>query len=238
MTMYLILKSRKRLPLLLALIIIVPAAYYFMPESWHARMGTIQTYQQDASAEGRINAWWTAYYVALARPIVGGGYGMFVPWVFREYAPEPENVHDAHSIYFEALGEHGFVGFFLFLGLGLLAISTSRSIVRRTKGDPRLFWMRDLASMIHVSLIGYASAGAFLGLGYFDFYYDLLAVLIGVQRVLMAYQVEGVPEHGSQVPGYALAVSKAPSYAAARIRGPVRQRPVLGLALKDWFARL
>ena len=32
------------------------------------------------------------------------------PEMFARYAPDPDDVHDAHSIYFEVLGEHGFVG--------------------------------------------------------------------------------------------------------------------------------
>jgi len=238
MSLYLIMKSRKKLPLLVALAVFIPAGYFFMPESWHARMSTIETYKQDQSAEGRINAWWTAYNVAVARPLVGGGYDMFVPWVFRQYAPNPDNIHDVHSIYFEALGEHGFIGFCLFLGLGLAAILASRSIVRGTKNDPRLFWMRDLASMIHVSLIGYASAGAFLGLGYFDFYYALLAVLVGLQRLLRIYQAEAVPEVAPQAVDQRLATGKIPAYATARKEVHLKPRRGLGLGLTEWFAKL
>ena len=45
---------------------------------------------------------------------------MFQPPTFRHYAPDPDNVHDVHSIYFEIMGEQGFIGFGLFILLGLI----------------------------------------------------------------------------------------------------------------------
>jgi putative inorganic carbon (HCO3(-)) transporter len=33
----------------------------FMPEGWSQRMATIETYQEDSSALGRISAWWVAW---------------------------------------------------------------------------------------------------------------------------------------------------------------------------------
>ena len=44
-----------------------------MPDQWFDRMNTIQSYQEDASAMGRINAWWFAFNLANDHPITGGG---------------------------------------------------------------------------------------------------------------------------------------------------------------------
>ena len=85
-----------------------------VPQSWYERMSTIQTYQTDQSALGRINAWHTAFNVAKDR-VTGGGFEMWITPVFRQYAPDPFNVRDVHSIYFEVMGEHGFIGFGLFV---------------------------------------------------------------------------------------------------------------------------
>ena len=217
---YLLMKSRKKATLLVFLLLLMPAAFMFMPEAWHERMDTIDNYEEDESALGRINAWWVAWYVALERPLVGGGFNMFVPWVFAQYAPDPTNFKDVHSIYFEALGEHGFVGLALFLLLGLLGLRTAKKIIRQTKDDPRLYWMRDLAAMIQVSLIGYAASGTFLGLAYFDFYYTLLATLVGLQFVLLRYQSEGIPEPQPSPVGR-----------------PGRDKPILD-RFREWMDRL
>jgi len=140
-------------------------------------MNTIKTYQEDQSAQGRINAWHTAYNVAKSH-ITGGGFDMFQPPTFRQYAPDPWNVHDVHSIYFEMMGEQGYIGLALFLLLGVLAWLRAQQIIKRCKHDPERKWAADLAAMIQVSLIGYAVAGAFLGMSHFDLPYHLMIILV------------------------------------------------------------
>jgi uncharacterized membrane protein len=44
--------------------------------------------------------------------------------------------------------------------------------------------MSDLAAMIQVSIVAYASAGTFLGLAYFDYFYLLVALVVGLTVVL------------------------------------------------------
>jgi hypothetical protein len=139
-----------------------------------------------------------------------------------------------HSIYFEALGEHGFVGLGLFLLLGYLGLHTARKIVSQTAKDARLYWMRDLASMIHVSLIGYAASGAFLGLAYFDFYYTLLATLVGLQFLLHKYQTEGIPE--TERPTQSLFDVRPTPEAGSRSLA-ARQGDPFGF-FKAWYAKL
>jgi hypothetical protein len=50
-------------------------------------------------------------------------------------------------------------------------------------------WSTDLASMLQVSLIGYAVSGAFLGLAYFDLYYNLIAMMV-ICKVLLVAQLK------------------------------------------------
>ena len=50
----------------------------------------------------------------------------------------------------------------------------------------RRLWAGDLAAMVQVSFVGYASSGAFLGLAYFDFYYTLVAVILLCKTVLVS----------------------------------------------------
>ena len=89
-----------------------------------------------------------------------------------------ENVHDVHSIYFEVMGEHGFIGFGLFVLIGLLAWRTGSKVIRECQKDPDRKWAADLAAMTQVSMVGYATGGAFLGLAYFDYYYHLVIILV------------------------------------------------------------
>ncbi len=192
-------KSRNKLSTALLIAISIALIAGIMPDAWYARMNTIETYDRDDSALGRINAWWTAWNVAKDR-VTGGGFMMFQPAVFRQYAPEPGRVHDAHSIYFQVLGNHGFVGLFIFLLLLVMTWLSCGAIIRQAKKNPNLKWAQDLGAMVQVSLAGYLSAGAFLGLGYFDYIYHLIAVAVVVRHLVKAQKPVGLVPTASESP--------------------------------------
>ncbi len=96
----------------------------------------------------------------------------------------PFNVHDAHSIYFEVLGENGFIALFLFLAIGILSLAVANSNIKKTERIEELKWANDLSHMVFVSIIAYAADGMFLGMAYFNPYYHLVAILVLVQRVI------------------------------------------------------
>lgn len=177
------LKSRSKFVTASFIVLSAMAAATIMPVEWFERMDTIKTYQEDGSAQGRINAWWTAYHLANDR-VTGGGFETWQAPVFQRYAPNPADWRDVHSIYFEILGEHGYVGLALFLGILGLTWLKCGSIIRFAKRNPDLIWARDLASMVQVSIVGYMSAGAFLGLAYFDYIYHLVAVVVVVHHLV------------------------------------------------------
>ena len=184
-------KSRHKLVTGVVLAMLVPAAIGFMPQKWEERMHSIQTYEQDASALGRINAWKMAVNLANDRPFIGGGFEIYNERVFGRYAPDPRDVHAAHSIYFQVLGEHGYVGLMLFLLLWILVWRDASWIIRNSRSQRELQWALDLARMIQVSLVGYAAGGAFLSLAYYDVPYYLLVALV-LTRLLVEKEVKGL----------------------------------------------
>ena len=176
MGLFLWFKSRHKFVMTIYMVIAVAIMASVMPQEWYDRMNTIKTYEEDASALGRINAWHTAFNVAKDR-VTGGGFEMFRAPTFRQYAPEPFRVHDVHSIYFEVMGEHGFIGFGMFILLAVFAWLRANQVIRECKNDPERKWAADLAAMIQVSLVGYGVGGVFLGLAYFDLTYHLMIIL-------------------------------------------------------------
>ncbi len=108
---------------------------------------------------------------------------MFIYPTFERYAPAPDNVHDVHSVYFEVMGEQGFIGLGMWLLIGILAWRTGNKTIKECKNDPSRKWATDLSAMTQVSLIGYASGGAFLGLAYFDYPYHLVIILVLVNQI-------------------------------------------------------
>jgi probable O-glycosylation ligase (exosortase A-associated) len=186
---FLWLKSRNKATIGILLVVMVPLMLAFMPDKWFERMSTIGTYQQDSSAMGRVNAWHFAFNLAKDRPMVGGGMQAFTDQAFAIWAPNPTDVHDAHSIWFQMLGEHGFVGLAIFLCFHLLTWRLAGSIIRSCKGRGEIRWAADLAAMIQVSLIGYWVGGSFLGLAYWDLPYLLSTILVLTKLVADRQQV-------------------------------------------------
>jgi probable O-glycosylation ligase (exosortase A-associated) len=182
---FLWLKSRNKIFTALLGGLAVGLVLMVMPQQWYDRMETIRTYQNDASAMGRINAWKMAFNMAKDRPL-GGGFDSFHEYTFKLYAPNPGDVHDSHSIYFEVLGDHGFIGLAIFLLLAMMTWRTATWVIKSARRDRERRWLVDLSAMIQVSLVGYASAGAFLGLAYFDYYYTLIALVILCKAVLIS----------------------------------------------------
>ena len=200
MCLFMWFKSGKKVALGALLCLVGPLLLAFMPERWAERMDTINTYQQDSSAQGRINAWSMAWNLARDR-FLGGGFEVSDPGIFARYAPDPQAVHAAHSIYFQALGEHGFVGLALYLALGWATWRTAAAIIRLSRGKPELAWALGLATMSQASMVGFAVGGAFLSLLYFDMPYYLMAALIATRILVEQSLKAGQPlaAHGRLV---------------------------------------
>jgi putative inorganic carbon (HCO3(-)) transporter len=191
--MFLWLKSRSKGKTGILLLLLAPVVLMAMPEEWTGRMHSIDNYQEDASAQGRINAWGFAINIANHFPL-GGGFGVFSPSMFKLYAPNPDVFYVAHSIYFQVLGEHGYFGLFLYLLMLFAGWRTGTRIMRKCGTNPDLAWAAELARMCQVSIVGFMTAGAFLALAYYDLPFYVLALLICTEKVLfLAPQTDNTP---------------------------------------------
>jgi probable O-glycosylation ligase (exosortase A-associated) len=176
----LLVKSRHRMRLALLAGVALAGAVQLMPEHWHERVASILAYKEDASAQARIESWRYALDVVREHPVVGGGFEIFRG---NEVATSA-GYRAAHSIYFEALAEHGYVGLALFLALGIGAYVSAGSVIRRARDEQDLSWAADLAGMVQVSLAAYATAGLFLSLATFDLYYHLVSIVVITQALV------------------------------------------------------
>ncbi|MDO8777621.1 MAG: putative O-glycosylation ligase, exosortase A system-associated [Burkholderiaceae bacterium] len=170
-------RSDKKIVVTGLLVVAGVALLSFMPEQWWERMGTISSYTLDTSATGRINAWWMAWNLAKTN-FFGGGFMIYMPDLFAMYAPDPLDIHAAHSIYFMVLGEHGFVGLFLFLLMWFFVWRSAGRLRIQGQQLPQTRWLSHLGAMCQVSLAGYAVGGAFLSLSYYDLPYNILILVV------------------------------------------------------------
>ncbi|MEM7223924.1 MAG: putative O-glycosylation ligase, exosortase A system-associated [Pseudomonadota bacterium] len=179
MLFVLIIKSPRRGILLCAAFFGAVIALAIVPDKWYDRMHSITTYEEDGSAQGRFEAWRYAYEVAKERPFTGGGFLLGGDLQrFLRLVPGSNSSRAAHSIYFEVLGEHGFIGLAIFLLIGATALLTGTWVISRTKNRPDLTWASHLAAMLQVSMVGYAVGGAFLSQALFDLYWVMVVIMI------------------------------------------------------------
>lgn len=165
------LKSRHKLLFAMLVLIIVTAGTPLMPKPWQDRMSTIITYQQDTSAASRITVWeWTLDYVA-THPLGGG---------FNVYAVDqvvPGGLA-FHNIFFEVLGEHGYVGLAIFLGMIGTSIANLLRVRKRARAYPELNWCSALATQLLAAQVVLLSCGMFIGIAFQPPIYYLLSVSV------------------------------------------------------------
>lgn len=175
--MFFWIKSEKKILIGSVMLVLSSLILAFMPDSWYQRMDTIQNYGEDASAMGRINAWEYAFNVANEN-IFGMGFDSWSPITFALYAPNPNDVHAAHSIYFSVLADHGWFGLVLFITIFYLAWRKLNSFVNKTNSNEEFVKINFLAKMLQIGFIAYFVGGAFLSLAYFDLPWHFVSFVI------------------------------------------------------------
>lgn len=191
MALFLWFKSERKAVGGVVIVLVGAAALALMSEQWWSRMDTITEYKQDESALGRFNAWWAAWNLASDR-ITGGGFMMYHLDVMAKYAPDPTQNRAAHSIYFQVMGEQGFIGLALFLAVGVLTWLTCRELIKLGRATPENKWAADLGAMVQVSMVGFGVGGAFLSLAWFDLPYYIMAIAVLALDVVKRQQTQDV----------------------------------------------
>lgn len=195
-------KTRRKLVYLSILTIVLVPALYFMPESFYARVNTLNSVSSDSSFQGRLTAWEVALRYATDHfPFGAGFYGPQLPPIFNHYFPY-DTPHAAHSIYFQVLGEHGYIGLFLYCSLLLVSFFACRKLGKAPRGEP-LSWNQKLARMIQVSLIAFMVGGAALSMAYYDLFIVLISLLPPLS--LLATRQSAASKSGVPLPEQAVA---------------------------------
>src|SRR6266566_2784781 len=184
------LRSRAKFATGLLIAALAVSIYSFAPDEWIKRMGSIETYQDDGSAMSRINLWKVSLRIAELHPVTGGGFKVtFWPTITNNMLRGTdlirlEKPRAAHSIYFDVLSEHGWVGLFLFLVIFGYSWMNCRWLVRYSRDRPDLAWANLLGRMGQAVLVGYATAGAFASQAYLDEYWCIIFIFAAARRLV------------------------------------------------------
>lgn len=189
-------RLRWKVLIVIAGIISIPAIVSQMPDSWTARMSTIETYQQDGSALSRLQAWEAAWNLALDRPLIGGGFQALDDYtIYVRYNPNVltkieelrelgVHVSGIHSIYFEFLAENGFPGLLVFLVLCLILARSVNQLASKQKNQPQSLSIA-YGIMLRISLMAYLVCGTFLEMASFDLFYQIVVLTVVAKRIFL-----------------------------------------------------
>ena len=148
MAVFLWLKSKRKLALGAFILIAAISAVAFMPEEWEERISTITDPRAEQSANSRLETWTMLWNLAADRPLTGGGFETYQRWIFEKYNPGYDRTHAAHSIYFQVLGEHGFLALGLFLLFWALVWRMCSQVAAMSRNKPDEHWAFWLAQML------------------------------------------------------------------------------------------
>ena len=160
------------------------AAFLVAPSSYVERIQSIENYETDGSAMGRLAAWRTAINMAEDNPVLGVGLTLFL----RNYAryksgSANEGVRVAHNSYLQIWAECGTVALVCYLMLMLLSLVGLWRI--RRKADQRYFttWISSYATMFEATLVGFIVGSVFLNRAHFDLFYHWVALVIAFEAI-------------------------------------------------------
>ena len=175
---------------------------------WGNRMSTIETYNADSSAMGRIKVWqWTIEFVG--KHPLGGGFDAYLHNRIlgvtsdgeTQYLPEGQVGGKAfHSIYFEVLGEQGIVGFSMYALMVGLAMFKLIRLKRAWKNDAGMAWISGLANALMTSIVVFLAGGSFVGIAYQPYIFYMLSLTVAIDQYARRVVQDQLKVKGRAIP--------------------------------------
>lgn len=190
--------SRQRVTSLFVVALAILAIAPLAPDSWRERMETIGAADEDSSFMQRVEAWQVSSTIAIHNPVFGGGFhAVQVQSVWDQFRGQkgilgfvtiahPADIfRAAHSIYFETMGDQGFVGFLLFMTLWIRAFVTGMSVSRAVKPlGADWQWAGDLGRALASVVLVFMVGGLTVSIAYSELIL-MVIVLIDILRKLV-----------------------------------------------------
>lgn len=202
------LKSKHKFLLSTIALILGVFALGLLDDEWFDRMQTITEANEDSSFQGRLIAWKLSILLAIQSPIWGAGFdsvaygpvwqGVMGYWNLVSFIPSPYPTkgHVAHSIYFQVLGDLGFVGFFLFFGIIMTAYRRFKSYTKLSIPNNKSDWLSEASVYLRLALVCYLVSGAALSVAYNEMTLLLIALAIRFNAIKEPFAAHVKPIKG------------------------------------------
>jgi probable O-glycosylation ligase (exosortase A-associated) len=200
---YLFIKSERKVVMAFLIAGLTITIAHLASDEWVDRINTIESASEDGSLMTRVVSWKLSFIMALRHPFFGGGFKALeylpnwidlsrdffkFPWFYTgDLVPSMDYARAAHSVYFQVLGEHGFVGLALYVAILISAFRKAGKIGRMARKQNLPDWLPTLATMLQLSIFAFALGGAALSFAYFDLIFALIGLVIVLEaRILPA----------------------------------------------------
>ena len=209
---YMFIKSDRKLIMGLAIVILAVFVAQLASNEWMARINSIESADQDNSFMGRVVAWKLSFIMAMQHPMFGGSFKSleYLPnWLelsrhFGSYSwfytgdavPATNYARAAHSVYFQVLGEHGFVGLLMYVSILFIAFRKASRISRLARAMNAPSWLPTLATMLQLSIFVFALGGAALSFAYFDLIFAIIGLVLVLETRVFPATCAASPQPG------------------------------------------
>jgi probable O-glycosylation ligase (exosortase A-associated) len=190
--------ARRKILGVIALVVLATGVIVFAPAGYFSRMQSIQNYEEDGSAQGRMRAWRAAFGMALDYPL-GVGAGSFSSAYGRFY--KPPNLQgwavnrwiSAHSVYFKVMGEYGFIGLGLLLVIVCGNLLDNQAMLRKIRAHPERYEISEVwPAALNLGMIGYAVSALFLGGITYPHLFLITGLTLGCRRMIEQHATASV----------------------------------------------
>ena len=180
------LRSPKRI-IGLALIPLFIVTYFWQAGPvMRQRTATITQYEQEGSAQGRINAWKVATKMISHHPLFGVGLSAFGP-AFPDFSDE--RPREAHNTFFQIAAESGIIAGLMYL---LVLWTNLKDLLRNSRilreQDDKSEFLFYLNEALLTSLIGFVVCSMFLSLQVYEIFYYLCVLINAITYISLRYQ--------------------------------------------------
>jgi O-antigen ligase len=173
-----LLKAKAGLKVLVPLLLVAAAAFYFLPDEQKQRfteMGDDKTSQQ------RLHYWKFGREIMHDHPVLGVGYGNW--WIYFHHSGKAtEWAQEPHNIFIKAGAELGYSGLICFVIMATLIFIINARTRRIAKGLNNQF-LYYMAYGLDAGLVGFLVAGFFVTVLYYPFFWVLMAQTVALFSV-------------------------------------------------------
>jgi O-antigen ligase len=151
--MILLLRSPKNLKFIPVLALGLPLLWVVIPQQYKARYETVNQLQDDESYQNRVLSWRGGVQMFLSNPVTGVGPGNYTYANGTKFWPGiPRHWLNAHSLYFQLLGELGSVGILTFGSYVICLFVLNRRTARTLKERGASVLLRQYPGFCNASL--------------------------------------------------------------------------------------